>query len=106
MSPTSSHASVIKTKKASTLGRQRGAERLDPNLFAYGPRRILLFPLIHDCSQSLAMSRTASPWDVGVHAAFEIQEKLRKQLSIRDGFVLREIRWIDDADGEAMLGLN
>jgi deoxyribonuclease V len=37
-------------------------------------------------------------WEVGVRAAVEIQEKLRKQLSPRDGFVFRKIRWIAGAD--------
>jgi hypothetical protein len=37
-------------------------------------------------------------WDVDVHGATEIQEKLRNQLSLKNGFVFRDIRWIAGAD--------
>jgi len=49
-------------------------------------------------------------WDVDVHDASEIQERLRKRLSPKDGFVFRKIRWIAGADvayatgGDAIFG--
>jgi deoxyribonuclease V len=49
-------------------------------------------------------------WDVDFRGAVEIQEKLRKRLSPKDGFAFREIRWIAGADvayttgGDAIFG--
>ncbi len=46
----------------------------------------------------LTAIRIPHPWDVNVREAFAIQEKLREQLSSRDGFILRKIRWIAGGD--------
>jgi deoxyribonuclease V len=49
-------------------------------------------------------------WDVDVREATEIEEKLRNQLSLKNGFVFRDIRWIAGADvaydtgGDAIFG--
>jgi len=37
-------------------------------------------------------------WNVDINEAYKIQERLRRQLSRRDGFVFRSIRWIAGAD--------
>jgi deoxyribonuclease V len=37
-------------------------------------------------------------WDVDVREATEIQERLRKKLSLKNRFVFRDIRWIAGAD--------
>jgi deoxyribonuclease V len=49
-------------------------------------------------------------WDVDVREGAEIQETLRKRLSLKNGFVFRNIRWIAGADvayatgGDAIFG--
>jgi deoxyribonuclease V len=49
-------------------------------------------------------------WDVDVREGAEIQETLRKRLSLKNGFVFRNIRWIAgadvayDTDGDAIFG--
>jgi deoxyribonuclease V len=37
-------------------------------------------------------------WDVDARSAVEIQQRLRNQLSLKDGFIFRNIRWIAGAD--------
>jgi deoxyribonuclease V len=38
------------------------------------------------------------PWNVDVRRAVEIQQRLRRRLSLKDGLVFRNIRWIAGAD--------
>jgi deoxyribonuclease V len=58
----------------------------------------------------LSSTEVSHRWDVDVRGAFEIQERLRNQLSPKDGIVFRKVRWIAGADvayaigGDAIFG--
>ncbi len=48
--------------------------------------------------RAIGTFRRLHRWDVDVRGAVEIQEQLRKQLSAKDGFAFRKIRWVAGAD--------
>lgn len=56
------------------------------------------YPQLMTTARLLGTSGARHRWDVDVRGALEIQGKLRKQLSPKDGFVFRKIRWIAGAD--------